>query len=234
MKKRTRSFKKKLRKAFYKSHSKPAKSNIKPKTRVSLGVGFPKRLTTVHKYTKTVQLSAATGAMATYRFLTNGLYQPDVTAGSGHQPMFFDQFGAIYSSYNVIGSKMTVKFIPNNFSTTATTANHVGGFVDENNTSVVTTVDGVSEQTLGKTGIVTLNLVKPYVMTFTWSAKKSLGGSILAQDDNTGSNTGNPAGLWYYNLVTQATDGTSTAVSIMIVHIEYITVWHNLKEIAQS
>ena len=44
-----------------------------------------------------------------YLFRTNSLYDPDNATG-GHQPMYFDQLGALYDRYSVLSSKIIVNF----------------------------------------------------------------------------------------------------------------------------
>lgn len=45
---------------------------------------------------------------ASYVYLANGMYDPDYT-GTGHQPKYFDQWGALYKRYLVFGSKIYVE-----------------------------------------------------------------------------------------------------------------------------
>lgn len=56
-------------------------------------------------------LSASAGFAASRFFIANGLFDPDIS-GSGHQPMGFDQMMAVYTTYTVIRSTITVTGIP--------------------------------------------------------------------------------------------------------------------------
>lgn len=49
------------------------------------------------------------GAAASHVFSCNGLYDPDITS-TGHQPIGFDQFMAMYDHYTVVGAKMKAFF----------------------------------------------------------------------------------------------------------------------------
>lgn len=69
--------------------------------------GFPNSIITKLRYCDTTVLTGTSGIKAGVVFAANGLYDPDVT-NAGHQPMFFDQFAAIYDQYVVLGSKITV------------------------------------------------------------------------------------------------------------------------------
>lgn len=74
--------------------------------------GFPERLKTKLHYCDVVQLAASAGNPGIYQFRMNSLFDPDYT-GVGHQPQWFDQLSAVYNFYKVLGSKITVTFVPN-------------------------------------------------------------------------------------------------------------------------
>lgn len=54
----------------------------------------------------------ATGSNV-WQFCGNGLYDPDIT-GVGHQPMYFDNYAALYNKYRVIKSYISVTVVNNN------------------------------------------------------------------------------------------------------------------------
>lgn len=74
---------------------------------------FPptKRQPNLRYYDVAQQLSAAAGFVASRFFIANGLFDPDIS-GSGHQPMGFDQMMAVYTTYHVIRSTITVTGLP--------------------------------------------------------------------------------------------------------------------------
>jgi len=74
--------------------------------------GMPKTRRAILRYTEHVtSMTSTTGTLASYVFRANGLYDPNYTS-TGHQPMGFDQWAALYNHYVVLGSKMTVKVLP--------------------------------------------------------------------------------------------------------------------------
>jgi len=75
--------------------------------------GFPKSLRTRLRYNESVNLTSTVGALAKYIFSMNGCYDPNTT-GTGHQPLYFDQFSAVYNHYTVISSKATLIFTATN------------------------------------------------------------------------------------------------------------------------
>ena len=76
--------------------------------------GFPDKLTTKLRYVSHNSLSGAGQAIGYHVFRLNSLFDPDLT-GTGHQPMYFDQFcgpvgSAPYSKYRVTFAKVTTTF----------------------------------------------------------------------------------------------------------------------------
>jgi len=68
---------------------------------------FPVRCTRKLRYSTTFQLTCTSGAVATYVFRANDLFDPDYT-GTGHQPMGFDQMMLSYNHFCVTHSKIKV------------------------------------------------------------------------------------------------------------------------------
>lgn len=50
------------------------------------------------------------GTAAAVVFSANGMYDPDIS-GTGHQPIGFDEYMALYDHYTVIGSRVRVDFL---------------------------------------------------------------------------------------------------------------------------
>lgn len=57
-----------------------------------------------------INVAAAAYTQANFLWRANSVYDPDKT-GTGHQPMGFDQWMALYSHFRVLGSKITCRFI---------------------------------------------------------------------------------------------------------------------------
>jgi len=81
--------------------------------------GFPDRLRTKLHYCDVINLASSAGTPGLWQFRMNSLFDPDYS-GLGHQPQWYDQLSAVYSFYRVLGSKITVTFIPGNVSDTET------------------------------------------------------------------------------------------------------------------
>jgi hypothetical protein len=72
--------------------------------------GFPKQKVVRLRYVQELAIitPGTTGLSKSLPFVANGCYDPYYPIG-GHQPKGFDQWMAIYSHYNVLGSKITAK-----------------------------------------------------------------------------------------------------------------------------
>lgn len=69
---------------------------------------FPQHVFLKLNYVETRLVNLAAGADNTYVYSLNSLYDPNVT-GTGHQPLSFDQWSNMYSSYRVYGCRVIVR-----------------------------------------------------------------------------------------------------------------------------
>lgn len=218
-------FKKKTKMAFRAKRAKVTRN----RTNVPLGLGFPKKMTMTHKYTQTVLMTSTTGVMQNLNWSCNGLFNPFIT-GTGHQPMYFDQMGALYNHYTVIGSSCKFKLVPSSGSQLAMV---VGAYVNDDTTSQLA-INTIGEQSTGTRILIGADSDKNYTIRKKWSAKKWFGGSVLANNDLEGTTVGNPNEQSYYSFFLQAADATDTVSIWVDVEISYIAVWAELKDIAGS
>lgn len=61
------------------------------------------------RYSTALTLNSASGAVASYVFSANGLFDPDITS-TGHQPAGFDQMMLSYEHYTVSGARISATF----------------------------------------------------------------------------------------------------------------------------
>lgn len=81
--------------------------------------GFPARRTTVLRYVEDFTLNPGVATSAVNVFSINNLYDPNFT-GTGHQPMFFDNYAALYSKYRVNHATITFVALQNKVVNTTT------------------------------------------------------------------------------------------------------------------
>lgn len=87
--------------------------------------GFPLRKNTVLRYVEDFALNPGDGVSAVNVFSANNLFDPNYT-GTGHQPMFFDNYAALYSKYKVNSATITFVCLSNHIVNTST-ADQVNG-----------------------------------------------------------------------------------------------------------
>lgn len=205
---------------------------LRVKNMVEMGMGFPKKLCVKQRYCEVIQLATAgggTGALNYYSFSANGMYDPNIT-GTGHQPMYFDQYGALYDHYCVIGSKISVRFTP---TSTAYPCAIVGVFVNDD-TTVTPTLFGIMENSLAVHTTVPNTANNNYRLTRKWSAKKFFGKAPLANTELQGTTSGNPTEQSFYTIFIDSSAAAAAASVQAEVTIDYIAVWKELKDIATS
>lgn len=190
--------------------------------------GFPNSIITKLRYGHYATITGTTGARGVNVFAANGLYDPDIT-GVGHQPLYYDQYSAIYDQYTVIGSKITVTYLPR----TAALCTIVG-IVGDDDSTVSATVETLMEQNNGVSSgmgppgspLVTLSQTFEPLMAF---------GVDTKDDGSSATTTGaNPTELWTFGVWAAAADAGSTVVLDIKVEIEYTVKFSELRTPTQS
>lgn len=195
-------------------------------------LGFPKIMKFRHRYVATHLITSTTGVLQSQSYAANGLFDPDIT-GAGHQPMYFDQLAALYNHYLVIGSRMSVKVVP--ATSTAQVPMRFIAWINDANSTVPSTVDAIAESKFAKQKILGgPNSPSVQYLNLNWSAKRFFGGSVMANDELKANIGNNPAEVSYYFLSLQAMDASTTVSVQVIVTIDYIALWRELKEIESS
>lgn len=67
-------------------------------------------------YYQSIYLDGGSDTTTSWPFSFNSLYDPDQTIG-GHQPLYYDNYAALYGKYKVSFSKMTVTVVNHNVNT---------------------------------------------------------------------------------------------------------------------
>jgi len=194
----------------------------------------PKRIKRTLRYSDIgITLNPGVGSTATHSFNCNGLYDPDYTS-TGHQPLGFDQYMALYNKYQVIGSKITVQVRSLDSSYT-----HIVGIYQSDSTSASIVMSRLMEQGKMKWDVLvpySQNGHKVLTLTSNFSLKAVTEGSNLLGEDLLEGNSGtNPTRSFYYHIVAYGDGGNdTTGVYISNVTIDYITVFSDPIEVAQS
>lgn len=201
--------------------------------------GFPDTLVTKLKYSDLITLTSTANSLARYTFQINNLYDPDYS-GTGHQPMFFDQYTPIYSRYVVLGAKLTASFSPiaNTISTAQPSGSLVVGIFEDYDTSfVATNISWLMESNNSTTAFLNNanggNNVK--TMSAMYSPQQSLG--VSPEDDVVSalvSTAAGPARGYYTNVFMTETGLGSPSSCNVKVDIEFTVRFFGQKDVAQS
>lgn len=230
MGKRRRGFGSRRRKNTRKRTNVNVRSNIVP-----IGLGFPRKIMITHKYVD-IASKTVSGALGIYLYKCNGMYDPDYT-GTGHQPMYFDQMGALYDHYVVVGSRIRVTFLPY-IGATGLGNFRVGIFTADANTIAPTDFNAFAEQSTARwktlSGFNSYATADQRTLTSRWSAKKFFGKGVLANTDLQGTTSGDPTELSYYCIGVAPLSDISAEQVQFTVEIDYIAVWKEVKSIASS
>lgn len=198
---------------------------------VTLGKGFPDKLTLKHLYVEEIDIATgAGGSLSNYQFSCNSLYDPNVSS-TGHQPLYFDQLTPIYNRYLVIGAKFHVRFIPK---TAAQLPMRIALFVDDDTSQTITSFENAIENQKCTYALIPAGSTVPINLTMKWSAKRQYGGSLMANTNIAGTTTLSPTEQTYFKLYWQNLDGTTNVQLYAEVKVEYIAVWFDRRELASS
>nr|QXP07579.1 MAG: putative capsid protein [Arizlama virus] len=221
-----RSFVKRVRRG---SRFRPRPRSIIPqRTSVNTGLGFPRMIKMAHRYSQTVRLTSTSGVPTFQRFRANGMFDPDYSGG-GHQPLFFDQMTPLYNHFTVIAAKAKITFVHSGTGVPM----HIGVLTDDN-TTTTTNITALMEQTQNKSKTISYGNSPPKTLMHNFSAKKTFGGSILANNSLQGTSGADPTEQSYFTVYAASVDGVSTSIIDAIVTIDYIAVWTEMVEVTGS
>lgn len=204
--------------------------------------GFPDVQLAKLRYCAEKNINAGSGLIGSHNFACNDLVDPDVT-GVGHQPMGFDQMKAVYSNWQVVGSKITVRYAPTGTSNVNSAYGCV--IVSDTGTEAAGLADASELLEMEHRGKIAMfggyfsSNVKgggPPVVSATWSLKKWLGQKKGAsyEDEFAGHDNTGPTTIPKYEVV-MATVGSNDPGDITFnVTIDYLVRFSSPKDPGQS
>lgn len=189
------------------------------------------------RYHEDILLSTGTvPSLNWHAFSANGLFDPNIT-GTGHQPMLFDQLAVFWNRYTVLGSKITIKVVPNT-STNPTPGAYCGITLDDNNT-----LNSANESSLIENGKGAYRFINPSLngstpsttLTSRFSARKFFNKSSPSDDDTISATfVANPADQAYYLIWVSCPQTVSSIPFNISVTIDYIVRCHEPRDTPQS
>lgn len=204
-------------------------------------VGMPSKQLVRLRYCDEITLDPVAGAIQHYNLSANGMFDPDITAVLGHQPLYFDQYMANYDHYTVIGSRIRVTCVPHD-AAYATQA-YPGAFgvnISDDPTFLYSSFPQIVESNQNRgyyrsysnslTGANTKGKAPSIVRKF--SAKKFFQAALT--DSNKGTVATNPTDQAYYQVWASSVDSNDPSRANFLVEIEYIALLTEPKFIARS
>lgn len=190
--------------------------------------GFPNTLITKLRYATFLDLTATGGSVAANVYAANGIFDPDIT-GVGHQPLYRDNYAAIYDQYVVLGSKIIVTYL-----SSVTTLGHYIGIVGDDDATTSTNLETLMEQNNGVSTLVGGAGAPPKTLVKTFSPLDAFG--VDVKDDGSSSTAvgTNPAELFCYKVWACPADVTTLSHCYVKVEIVYVVKFTELQTPAQN
>lgn len=196
------------------------------------GQGIPDMLSVKLSYVEHIPITTLGGLpYMLYNFRGNSLFDPNVT-GTGHQPMYFDQYAALYNRYRVMGSAVKIDVI-NNSGVSALF------YVCEPNTIQSTTTDLSTLYEQSRSGAPRFvpiaariaSRLKRYVST-----RKVCGLTKpqIYDDVYSAATIADPGNIWYWNFLFGSVDGTAAVDGHFIIKITYYAQFYDRLLATQS
>ncbi len=220
------------KKSVKKSSGKRSRAPISRDVRVNNTrgpTGFPDSEIAIIRYCDEVALNPG-AAYGQYTFRGNSCFDPDET-GIGHQPLYYDQYAAVYSKYKVISSRCRVTVSNYNASASSCVV-----LVPSSEILTATSYMIAMEQPYAKRTELLPISTRAGVQSSISSAistEKVIGLSKmqLASEDYSALTGATPASVWYWNIA--AFDVAAVSVR-MLVDIEYRVVFYDRRAINPS
>lgn len=193
--------------------------------------GFPPNIITQLRYCDIFNKTPSL-AISHQVFNLNSIYDPD-ESGVGHQPMYRDQFAALYNYYTVIGAKITATFV----NSAATAVPAMVGIAVGDDSTFVTTTSQIMEQNKCQWKLLGLNTGgnDAVVLTNTYGTMTDEGIDPYSGSGNVRTAIGsNPSELYCASVWAASTDASTATKVWFTVDVEYTVLFSELTDIGQS
>jgi len=195
--------------------------------------GFPDRVSLKLKYVDRLDISTSAGVpYYNHIFRANSVYDPDYTA-TGHQPLYFDQYSAIYDKYKVRGCRLDLDI--NNAS--GSNAIDVSAVHSTVTTSFLTTTKLVEQTDSVVTKFCPVSQQYPVKLRYYVKCNEGFGVSKSAyENDSVFSSivSGNPASVLYLHTHFESLNYTSSVAANVLVRLTFYVDFYDRNDIAQS
>lgn len=200
--------------------------------------GFPSSKVTKLRWCEVATLGSVGGALASTTLRANGLDDITLSGTDHHNPYGFDQWAKLYDHYKVLGSKLTVAFVPQDTTNNPCT---VGVYLSDNSVvSQYTDVEGFMEAKRGQYRTLTPDSSAKAFLKSHLSAKRFFNvkdvkdvGKLGASTNETQGYPDNPTEGAYYKMIMQPLVTGDMEVKLQIT-LDFIVLFQEPKNLPQS
>lgn len=220
---RKRRYAKKKRYTKKRSYRKRRRYRRAPRMSYTIGRGIQQADTMFQKLRYSNAIVRTPGASTdSYKFAANSAYDPNVTGGAS-QPSGFDQYALLYSHYQVMGSKIYIKFIND----VTNTVQVMGVVYPSSSVTTLSYIDAASQAYAKRflLGLATGGRNQANIKAY-MSVKKFIGRET-ASVNYAAAVGSNPSNLLYWQIRASDTAGATNIIYTMLVDITYyIKFWN--------
>lgn len=195
----------------------------------TIATPLPRMMKITHRYADSGNMTVTAGVPARWAYSCNSLFDPDST-GVGVQPQAFDQLGALYNHYVVIGSRIIVRITV----TGGTVASLVAGLYIDADTATSNDTKELICSSRGNYRTIGNSSGDSITLRSAWSAKKTFGARVLGNSRLLGTPTTSPTEQQYFTWFVNSMDQSSNTGISYAVYLEQIAMWIEPKELAMS
>lgn len=179
---------------------------------------FPSYKVVTLKYCESVvTIDAPIGSVNGYVFRVNGLFDPN-SSGTGHQPLGFDQWTAMYQRYVVLASKIKATL----YTSDTETVDVIGGVAVFDTQTIASSTEKYMEQPMSSWTIIPAGAGADTKNVYAAFDVKTFNGRLALDDVLQGNASSDPGRQWYYHLFAGATGAAENPGALKAsVEIEY-------------
>lgn len=182
------------------------------------------------RYSAGGTITTGAGAVAFSYWRAIGAFDPQFAVG-GHQPMGFDQIMALYSKFNVLNSRITIRPYNNAGVPTAFGVHLTPG----SSASIYSDYAAIDESGLAVWQMLPAGLDIPVKIVLSQNTSETFGNvNILDDDELAGSGAADPVALCNFAIYAQDVNSTSVAIVQFTISLEYDILFTEPKQVAQS
>lgn len=205
------------------------KNNKAVITRVK-GMGIPDMLYVKLTYCSLDHVSSL-NYYSEYYYRGNSIWDPDGT-GSGHQPLYYDQYSLLYNKYRVIGSAITLDVM--NDSGVKALMYVVQPSTDISPLTDITTVYEQQRSKAPKFVPIAQRVASRHKQYCSTRQVCGLTKSQLYDDTFAANITADPSNVWYWNILFTTSDQTTAVQYSYMIKIVYYVQFFDRKIVPQS